>query len=202
MEDTTLLGELNLKLEAIDNLLLLIDNLLKQVNKTLEDIGEFVIVNGPGSYAGIRMSLSAIKTLAFVKNIPLKTVNTVELMAYNFRVFPGLIVVAMESRKDEVNFGFFGGNPFNILISCETIEKRILYKKLEQIEGDYILVGDLKEIPEEFSAKYYVALPLAREAILLAFTKESVPLNEVMPIYSYPVNVNTNSKKKGIVYNK
>ena len=201
-DEDVCIGEIALKKDAIDNLLDIIDTLLVNTGKSLDDIDEFVIVNGPGSYAGIRVGLSVLKTMALVKNKKVTPINTVELMAYEFRVYKGLIVVAMESRKDEFNFGMYGGNPFNKIIECETIRKELLFKKLNAIDGDFILVGDLKEVPSEFAAKYFSVSPKAGTACILAMTKESMPLEKVSPIYAYPVNVSVSKKKEILATNK
>jgi len=195
MEDEQLLGEVNVKQDTVDNILELISLLLNSLKKQIKDIDELVVVNGPGSYAGIRIGLTTIKTISLVNSIPIKVINSIELLAFQCRVFRGLIVVAMEARKDEVNFGMFGGNPFNEVLPSTVIETEKLFKKIDQIKGDYIIVGDLLNIPEMFLEKFHFATPLAKDAIILAKDKSHTPLNSVAPYYSYPVNINVKSKK-------
>ena len=37
----------------------------------LNDINEIIVVNGPGSFTGIRTGITVAKTIAYVKNIPI-----------------------------------------------------------------------------------------------------------------------------------
>ena len=47
----------------------------------LKDIEAIAVTTGPGSYTGLRVGLSAAKGLGFALNIPLITINTLEMMA-------------------------------------------------------------------------------------------------------------------------
>lgn len=198
MENDVVLVEINLRRERIDDLLLLIDKVFVMAGKDISEIEEFVVVNGPGSYGGIRNSLTVVKVLAFIDEKKVKTVNFLELLAYQKKEYRGLIVVAMESRKDELNYGFYGGGQeLNKIIVSDTIRKEDLFKKLQQIKEEFLVVGDLYEVPDLNMGIYKAVKPYASQAILLAKELTVSPLNEVAPIYSYPVNV-TPSKKDDI----
>ncbi|MEG2457757.1 MAG: tRNA (adenosine(37)-N6)-threonylcarbamoyltransferase complex dimerization subunit type 1 TsaB [Bacilli bacterium] len=58
----------------------LIDKALKENNIKLKDISEVIAVNGPGSFTGIRIGLSFVKTLSYSLNIPVKVISS--LMSY------------------------------------------------------------------------------------------------------------------------
>ena len=198
MENDTVLAEVNLRRERIDDLLVIVDKVLALAGKDISDIEEFVVVNGPGSYGGIRNSLTVVKVLAFIDEKKLKTVNFLELLAYQNKEYRGLIVVAMESRKDELNYGFYGGGQeLNKIIISDTIRKDDLFRRLQQIKEEFLVIGDLYEVPELNMGIYKAVKPLASSAILLAENLPVMTLNEVAPIYSYPVNV-TPSKKVDI----
>ncbi|GEM_PF-4144599 len=190
MENDVLLSEINVRKEKIDDLILLIDKVLETAEKKIEDIEEYVVVNGPGSYGGIRNSLTTVKVLALMNGKKLKTVNFLELLAHQNKEYMGLIIVAMESRKDELNYGFFGGGEsLNTIISSDTIRKDVLYKKLVDIKEEFLVVGDLYEMPDFNNGIYKPVKPLASQAILLSKNNDGLELDAVAPIYSYPVNV-------------
>ena len=189
MDDEKVLGEMQLHKDTLDDLLDMLHRFFTETGYGIDDVQEWVIVNGPGSYAGIRIGISTIKTIAFVKNKPVKVINTIELLAFQNRQYKGLIVAVMDSRKDEVNFGVYGGQPFNILLKQETIRLDVLQAKLRIIQGDFIIVGDLKAVPDEFKGHFFKTLPSAREAIILSLQKPVLELSEVLPVYAYPVNI-------------
>ena len=45
----------------------------------IEDIDELIVVNGPGSFTGVRMGVTVAKTIAHCKNIPIKTITSLEM---------------------------------------------------------------------------------------------------------------------------
>ena len=65
-----------------------IDTLLKESALTLEDLDQIAVCIGPGSFTGTRIGYMTGKTLAYAKNIPLITYNS--LLPY---YKPGHLVV-------------------------------------------------------------------------------------------------------------
>ena len=44
-------------------------------------LDEIIVVNGPGSFTGVRLGVTIAKTLAYTLNIPIKTITALEVMA-------------------------------------------------------------------------------------------------------------------------
>lgn len=61
----------------------LLEKFLDDNNCTKDEIDCFGVVNGPGSFTGIRIGLSVIKMFAFVSEKPCVVVNALEMLAYN-----------------------------------------------------------------------------------------------------------------------
>ncbi len=61
--------------------MVLVDNFLNSKNIKLSDISELYVNRGPGSFAGIRNSLSTIKAIHMVKKI--------DFYCYSFQDFKG-----------------------------------------------------------------------------------------------------------------
>lgn len=186
----SLFGE---KRQIMDDYIVVIDRLFEGKGFDIKDLQEIIVVNGPGGYAGIRSSVTIAKTLSYVFGFPIKTVSSVELLAYQARLFKGLILVAMSSRRDEVNFGVFGsdGKKLNDILSNSTISIDMLISKTKQIEGDFLIVGDIDvtKLSVDLQDKFRYFTPSSIEAIRLAESKEVQPLEYVNPIYAYPVNI-------------
>lgn len=58
----------------------MIESILKENNLTVKNIKNIVVVNGPGSFTGLRIGLSAAKTMAYSLNIPIYLISS--LTAY------------------------------------------------------------------------------------------------------------------------
>ncbi|MBX2930838.1 MAG: tRNA (adenosine(37)-N6)-threonylcarbamoyltransferase complex dimerization subunit type 1 TsaB [Chitinophagaceae bacterium] len=59
-----------------------IQKILQQQNKSLHNIDAVSVVNGPGSYTGLRVGLASAKGICYALNKPLITLNTLHIMAY------------------------------------------------------------------------------------------------------------------------
>jgi len=59
----------------------IIDEAFKGSNLTINDIDKIVVVNGPGSFTGIRVGVTIAKTISYSLNKPLISLSELELLA-------------------------------------------------------------------------------------------------------------------------
>jgi tRNA threonylcarbamoyladenosine biosynthesis protein TsaB len=59
-----------------------INNLLQQKGVAMQQLQAIAITAGPGSYTGLRVGMATAKGLCFALQIPLITINTLQVMAY------------------------------------------------------------------------------------------------------------------------
>ena len=59
-----------------------IQRLFTDNNKDISSIDAIAVVNGPGSYTGLRVGLASAKGLCYALNKPLITINTLEILAH------------------------------------------------------------------------------------------------------------------------
>ena len=59
----------------------MIESVLKNNNLTVHELDEILVVNGPGSFTGVRIGVTIAKTLAYTLNIPIKTITSLECLA-------------------------------------------------------------------------------------------------------------------------
>jgi tRNA threonylcarbamoyladenosine biosynthesis protein TsaB len=75
-----------------------LEALLRRQEIRLRDIGCIVVVNGPGSFTGVRVGLSAAKGLAEGAGIPLVAVSRLEVLAAK----AGVPAAALDAHRHEV----------------------------------------------------------------------------------------------------
>lgn len=75
-----------------------VGDLLNRASLRLKDVGCMVAVNGPGSFTGVRVGLSAVKGLAEAAGIPIVAVSRLEVLAAIARV-PS---AALDAHRSEV----------------------------------------------------------------------------------------------------
>ena len=59
----------------------MLNTMLKRNHITVHDLNEILVVNGPGSFTGVRIGVTIAKTLAFTLNVPIKTMTSLECLA-------------------------------------------------------------------------------------------------------------------------
>jgi len=91
----------NVTLTHSETLLPMIENMLKSVKMDIYAIDRIAISNGPGSFTGIRIGISAVKGLAAARNIPCVGVSTLEAMAYMHRDYNGIVLGLMDARCNQ-----------------------------------------------------------------------------------------------------
>lgn len=57
-----------------------IKKILNDNHLNVKDLNEILVVNGPGSFTGVRLGVTIAKTLAYTLNIPIKTITSLEVM--------------------------------------------------------------------------------------------------------------------------
>lgn len=82
-EDKTILAEVkeefgqSLSEEALPKIV----TLFEQANLNPKDIQKIIVVDGPGSFTGIRIGITIAKVYAWSLNIPITTIKSLEAMA-------------------------------------------------------------------------------------------------------------------------
>lgn len=80
-----------------------IQAICKKNGITLKNLKAVSVINGPGSYTGLRVGLSAAKGFCYANQLPLICINTLEWMAFgNHEQASDLIVPMIDARRMEV----------------------------------------------------------------------------------------------------
>lgn len=77
---------------------------------SVQDLKAVAVSQGPGSYTGLRIGVSAAKGLCFALNIPLIAVDTLQTLASQANVSDGIIIPMLDARRMEVYSEVFTAN--------------------------------------------------------------------------------------------
>ena len=145
-ENGRLLGESyqNTGLTHSQTLMVMAEDLLKQVGKTVNDITAVAVAEGPGSFTGVRIGVAAAKGFAWGREIPCFGISTLEAMAVSLGVWEGHICACMDARRNQVYNALFYVNHGIVERVSEdrAIALSDLKTDLEHIDGTIFLVGD------------------------------------------------------------
>jgi tRNA threonylcarbamoyladenosine biosynthesis protein TsaB len=83
-------------------LLTTIDALLQEVDWTLDVVDGFAVTIGPGSFTGIRIGISTMKTLAWVRGKPYVGIPTLDALAAPLQYAARPVCAVLDARKLEV----------------------------------------------------------------------------------------------------
>ena len=85
----------------------IVEHILKNTDLTVQDCDVIAVAAGPGSFTGIRIGVSAAKGLAFAAEKPAVGVSTLAAMARNVAWLDGLVICAMDARRQQVYNALF-----------------------------------------------------------------------------------------------
>lgn len=185
-------GMVNTKLNHSQTLIPLMENMLKSAEIELDKIDALAVSNGPGSFTGLRIGVSAVKGIAFAANKPCIAVSSLEAMAYNCLMHNGVVCAVMDARCNQVYNALFRIDNGKVERICEDRAMLIseLAEELQDYDDEIVLVGDGADLTYKTinGENIKLAPPLLRyqNAASLCFAAENKPLisaKELMPSY-------------------
>ena len=147
---------------------------LKALRIDFSDLAAIAVSQGPGSYTGLRIGVSAAKGLCYALNIPLIAIDTLEIVARQLTVSDGLIIPMIDARRMEVYDAIFDSQHTKIR---ETKAEIITEDVFADFEGTIHLLGDgamkCAEILNDSRFLYHpeIIYPSAKEMSSLSFDK-------------------------------
>ena len=86
-----------------ENLHVFINDILKEAKLDIQNLSGVVIGKGPGSYTGLRIGTASVKGLCYSLDIPLMSINSLEIMAQGIPAEPNQFLIPMiDARRLEV----------------------------------------------------------------------------------------------------
>ncbi|SDZ88662.1 tRNA threonylcarbamoyladenosine biosynthesis protein TsaB [Flavobacterium gillisiae] len=175
---------------------------LKEAGIVYKDLSAIAVSQGPGSYTGLRIGVSAAKGLCYALGIPLIAVDTLQTLAAQATVSNGLIIPMIDARRMEVYSAIF---TTELERKRETQAEILTENSFEELEGAVYFVGDCAEkaqtvlTKENFSFLEEIKYPSANEMSLLSFEKykksDTVDVAYFEPFYLKDFMVTTPKKQ-------
>lgn len=151
-----------------------IEEILQESGINFQDISAISVSQGPGSYTGLRIGVSAAKGLCYALGIPLIAIDTLQVLASQAKISNGLIIPMIDARRMEVYSAIFNTN-FEIQ---RTVEAEIITENsFEHLQETLYFVGDcaMKCKPvltqDNFIFLEEIKFPSANEMSFLSFEK-------------------------------
>jgi tRNA threonylcarbamoyladenosine biosynthesis protein TsaB len=148
LEQGQLLQEAHIHADRTHSLHLMpmIQELIQTAGMKLSDISGLAVGVGPGSYTGVRIGVTAAKTLAWTLNLPIIGVSSLEAMALGAARLdkeasknqPQWIVPLMDARRAQAYTGLYSmqGNDWNCLaIDGIRLVERWLFQLEQSIQA-------------------------------------------------------------------
>ena len=185
---------INNKLTHSVTLMPVVSDLLRNSGITTEDIDLFAVANGPGSFTGLRIGISAVKGMAFAVSKPCAAVSTLEAMAYNVAMCDGFVCASIDARCNQVYTATFLNDNGTVtrLTDEECLKADELAARLSEYDGDIILVGDGAQLVKKAADEQGIDTRLAPDPLrfqtgygvcLAAMNAERIAPEQLMPMY-------------------
>jgi tRNA threonylcarbamoyladenosine biosynthesis protein TsaB len=124
-----------------ERLLGAIDYLLKESRCPMAELDGWAISLGPGSFTGLRISVSTVKGLAYATRKPVAGVASLDVLASQISPTPCLICPILDARKGEVYTAFYRYEETNILKRRSDYQAMSPEDLLRKIEERTVFVG-------------------------------------------------------------
>ena len=151
-----------------------IESCVVEAGINFKDLVAIAVSQGPGSYTGLRIGVSAAKGLCFALSIPLIAVDTLQILAAQAQVTDGLIVPMIDARRMEVYSAIFTSDLKN---KREILAEVITENSFVAIDTPVYFVGDCNDkcktvlTKSNFIFLDEIKYPSAKEMSAMSFAK-------------------------------
>lgn len=95
------------KLNHLKGLLPLTDKVLKSAQLEISQVKTIAVSQGPGSFTGIRIGISSVRSLAQITGAKVIGVPTLETFVYNNPMYRGIVCPMFDARMEQMYAGAF-----------------------------------------------------------------------------------------------
>lgn len=156
LEDSKIIAEIKEQLNnnLSEYTLPRIEEMLTVKGISIDKIGKIIVVNGPGSFTGIRIGLTIAKTLAWAKKIPIIPISSLEAMAFSHDANYDFVVPAIDARRGFVYASIYDIRNKNFVMNEKHILIDTLNVALDSLVGDICYISN-DQINTEYDVQPY-----------------------------------------------
>lgn len=134
----------NTGLTHSQTLMAMTESVLNIAGKSPDAIDAYAVSNGPGSFTGVRIGVSAVKGMAYAADKPCVAVSTLLSMAYNALGQDCIVCACMDARRQQVYNALFrvSGEAVERLCADRAISIESLKDDLCRYTEKILLIGD------------------------------------------------------------
>lgn len=144
-------------------------SLFSQSSLTAKDIDKIIVVNGPGSFTGIRIGITIAKVYAWSLNIPITTITSLEAMMLSSD--KNKVKVPMIDARRGYVFGAIYDENNQTILKPQYVKIDDLNKELEKL-SDYTIIT--KDELEEYDNKEEYSPDIIK---IITYFKDKEPIN-------------------------
>lgn len=102
--DGQLVGEttLSVSVQHSERLMPAVDQILRDSGVSAKDVDLYAVAEGPGSFTGLRIGISAAQGFSLSQEKPIVGVSTLEGLAMNGMYFPGTVIPVLNAFRGEL----------------------------------------------------------------------------------------------------
>lgn len=143
------------KLTHSQTIMPMLEHMKTLINLKFEEVDAVAVTSGPGSFTGLRIGVTAAKTLALALNVPIIGVPTLDVIAGGICFTEHFICPIMDARRNQVYTAVYqhkDGQLERLTEHCAADINEQL-EKLNEYDGQIIFMGDgvnvYKEVIQE-----------------------------------------------------
>ncbi len=142
IEDDKVIGEKRIELghNLSTNALYEISTIFEDNNINVDDINKIIVVDGPGSFTGIRIGITIAKVYAWAKKIPITTTNALLSMALSSKK-ECIHVPILDARNDYVYAAIYDKD-YKELLNPQHMLKKDLLEELSKYDNYTFISND------------------------------------------------------------
>lgn len=151
-----------------------IEEVLLEAGVQFSDLKAVAVSQGPGSYTGLRIGVSAAKGLCYALNISMIALDTLSVLAHQIQIKEGLIIPMIDARRMEVYSAIFDSQYQKIM---ETQAEIITEESFNTYDETIYFIGDsatkCKEVLKQSNHIFMeeIVYPSSKEMAKLSYEK-------------------------------